>query len=749
MSTDAFVAAQLDYPDDPIEVVVNEVFEPAGEELDALVETKLRHIKTSGTRIWVVNSYASNARKIIKLALKLGITGEGYQVFIGGGIGDCVLYNPQCPGPNGETTETDPDLTEAVHGAIFTLPYVPTSSTAYSAFQSKMVSLLSLSSPSEVNTYSPYVYEAVYVYAYALDTFPDDMSIHTEKEEFMKHLRGMVVPGVLGPVSFDANGDRASGLNILNYDYGSNGAVSNSLWSAPYRWDDVNNLQASDGVTMVWSGGQPSMPTEDVLASFTGEENGGVAMAVIFGIVGGAVAIVLIIVAITLTKEKKLKKEKMALVIETLRGEDARIALTEENFKLKNDVAIMQDYNKAEVVMLEEQIKKFTQDMSATGGVHKDMEKLLIKAEELVGKVVIGAGAHGEVYKSDYRGTAVAVKTMKQVDEVSLEGFQGEIMLMSGLRHQNVVTMLGCCWEKDLMALVMEYCEKGTSTDVLKAEGDHLTWDDPLLKWLLDVSRGMNYLHGMTYYDADKKEQVRGIIHRDLKPDNCLVTETWGVKVADFGEARAVLEDAIMTQVGTPIYVAPEVVKGEYYTEKADVFSFAMTILQFCLKNKPLLEYLKDEYKTHKKREPTLGRVSLEVVVRGWRPNIEGIEGAPRCVIDLLSMCWEDCPDARPTFGEIVGYAQAELLNEVMGAEGGGTEGKGSHRTSTSGGLAMRIDVAKGKKAEEEAVKEKGVDVAKEKEEASELDIWKNRCEELKSRCEELEEELKESKEGD
>jgi len=44
----------------------------------------------------------------------------------------------------------------------------------------------------------------------------------------------------------------------------------------------------------------------------------------------------------------------------------------------------------------------------------------------------------------------------------------------------------------------------------------------------------MSYLHGMTYYGADKKEQVKGIIHRDPKPDNCLVTETWGVKIADF-----------------------------------------------------------------------------------------------------------------------------------------------------------------------------------------------------------------------
>ena len=253
----------------------------------------------------------------------------------------------------------------------------------------------------------------------------------------------------------------------------------------------------------------------------------------------------------------------------------------------------------------------------------------------------------------------------------------------------------------------------------------------------MDVSRGMCYLHGMTYYDADKNEQVRGIIHRDLKPDNCLVTETWGVKIADFGEARAAaLENATMTQVGTPIYISPEVVKGDYYSEKADVFSFAMTALQFCLRTTPILDFLKKEYQELRDREPTLGRVSHEVVVKGWRPNIEKIEGAPRSVTDLLSMCWEDDSAARPTFGEILYYAQAEVRNEVMGVEGGGPEGKGSRRTSTSGGLATRIKLAKGKRDEE--------DETKEKEETNQLDIWKSKCKEMEERCEELEEENKE-----
>ena len=221
------------------------------------------------------------------------------------------------------------------------------------------------------------------------------------------------------------------------------------------------------------------------------------------------------------------------------------------------------------------------------------------------------------------------------------------------------------------------------------------------MKWMMDVARGMSYLHSMSYYDSEKKEQIRGIIHRDLKPDNCLVTETFGIKIADFGEARAAQEEATMTQVGTPIFVAPEIMKGEYYSGQADVYSFAMTVLQFCLKKRKMLEWLKVEYTAYRKRLANVSRISHEMLIQGWRPNIEEINGAPRAVIDLLGMCWEEYADARPTFAEIVEYVQTEVRAEVMGEEGGGTEGKGSRRTSTSGGLAMRIMAAKAKKEEE------------------------------------------------
>jgi Janus kinase 2 len=68
------------------------------------------------------------------------------------------------------------------------------------------------------------------------------------------------------------------------------------------------------------------------------------------------------------------------------------------------------------------------------------------------------------------------------------------------------------------------------------------------------------------------------------QPDNCLVDDTFGIKVADFGEARALASDSTMTQVGTPMFIAPEIVKGDHYGTACDVFSFAMTAAAFSVR---------------------------------------------------------------------------------------------------------------------------------------------------------------------
>jgi serine/threonine protein kinase len=69
------------------------------------------------------------------------------------------------------------------------------------------------------------------------------------------------------------------------------------------------------------------------------------------------------------------------------------------------------------------------------------------------------------------------------------------------------------------------------------------------------------------------------VIHRDLKPDNMLLTRDWTLKLTDFGEARAQNVGGTMTSVGTPIYIAPEVMRADHYDEKADTWSYGLCLV--------------------------------------------------------------------------------------------------------------------------------------------------------------------------
>ncbi|GMH92356.1 hypothetical protein TL16_g12321 [Triparma laevis f. inornata] len=466
-----------------------------------------------------------------------------------------------------------------------------------------------------------------------------------------------------------------------------------------------------------------------------GEIGAGAAIEIILGICGIAL---IIVVGFGWYSRKRVMEKDMALQTDRLIIED-----------LQHKLEILQKYSDNEVKMIEEQIMTFRKEMGmvakeeeergitpgmdtptiaargiegeaseerSTNKVVDDMKRLLIDAKELQSQQVVGRGSFGQVYKGQYRGMTVAVKTMNTVDQESLERFRAEILLLKDLRHSNIVTLVGACWERDLMALVMEFCEKGMVSEVLVSEGEFFSWDDPMLKIIIDIARAMRYLHGVQYYDVKQKEAVKGIVHRDLKPDNCLMTETYSTKVADFGEARAQDVDHTMTQVGTPMFIAPEIVMGDHYNTKADVFSFALTIISIALKGQEkLLDYLHRHIVKGKKNlahekggriAPSMGRVSHGLVSKKWRPSGRNLLeiGMPESLVDLCKVCWAPDEQDRPTFAEIQEYLEIDVKRAVMEGStrkgqdltltrGAGGGSKGGRRTSTSGSLALRMSL--------------------------------------------------------
>ena len=94
-----------------------------------------------------------------------------------------------------------------------------------------------------------------------------------------------------------------------------------------------------------------------------------------------------------------------------------------------------------------------------------------------------------------------------------------------------------------------------------------------MLEFAKSAAEGVRYLHGSRYFDVTSDQWKDCIIHRDLKPENMLVTNNYTLKLTDFGEARATSNMNLkMTSVGTPIFMAPEVMRSDMYDYKADVY---------------------------------------------------------------------------------------------------------------------------------------------------------------------------------
>ncbi|KAE9412412.1 hypothetical protein Angca_007991, partial [Angiostrongylus cantonensis] len=181
----------------------------------------------------------------------------------------------------------------------------------------------------------------------------------------------------------------------------------------------------------------------------------------------------------------------------------------------------------------------------------------------------VGTGSYGIVYRGKWKGVDVAVKRIikQKLDERNMLDFRAEMAFLSELHHPNIVLFIGACVQKPNLAIVTEFVKQGSLKYILESNSIKLLFKQRL-RMLHSAALGINYLHSLD----------PTIIHRDIKPSNLLVDETWNVKVADFGFARIKEENATMTRCGTPAWTAPEIIRGEKYSEKADVYSFGIVM---------------------------------------------------------------------------------------------------------------------------------------------------------------------------
>lgn len=273
----------------------------------------------------------------------------------------------------------------------------------------------------------------------------------------------------------------------------------------------------------------------------------------------------------------------------------------------------------------------------------------------------VGSGNFGDIYLAVYRRTEVAVKKLRLDNRNSpqklLADLMQESLIFSKLRHPNLTLFIGVCTNSSTPALVTEYMRGGSLWDVIHPRNPSqvvsISWEKRL-KIMKDVAKGAAFLHGCR----------PPIIHRDLKSHNVLLDEHWNCKLCDFGLARLKSLNSDMSRVGTPQWMAPEVLREESYTESADVYSFGVLVWELVTLRAPFQDI-----------SPL--RVIFLVAHRNERLPIP--ESCPEDIRHLLNMCWLPAEE-RPTFVEIIEYL--ERVQDVSSFQARYTIGNTSPNTS-------------------------------------------------------------------
>ncbi|CAL9066478.1 unnamed protein product [Musa banksii] len=196
---------------------------------------------------------------------------------------------------------------------------------------------------------------------------------------------------------------------------------------------------------------------------------------------------------------------------------------------------------------------------------------------------ILGEGGFGCVYKgclSD--GREVAVKQLKVGSGQGEREFKAEVEIISRVHHRHLVSLVGYCISDNQRLLVYDYVPNGTLESHLHGKGG------PAMDWATRVKVAAGAARGIAYLHEDCHPRI---IHRDIKTSNILLDNKFEAQVSDFGLARLAMDACthVTTRVmGTFGYLAPEYASSGKLTERSDVFSFGVVLLELITGRKPV-----------------------------------------------------------------------------------------------------------------------------------------------------------------
>lgn len=278
---------------------------------------------------------------------------------------------------------------------------------------------------------------------------------------------------------------------------------------------------------------------------------------------------------------------------------------------------------------------------------------------------LLGRGGFGPVYRGKLEdGRLVAVKKLSLDKSQQGESeFLAEVRMITSIQHKNLVRLIGCCSDGAQRLLVYEYMKNRSLDLILYGKSDQfLNWETRF-QIILGIARGLQYLH---------EDSHLRIVHRDIKASNILLDDKFQPRIGDFGLARFFPEDQVYLSTnfaGTLGYTAPEyAIRGEL-SEKADIYSFGVLVLEIisCRKNTDLnlpseMQYLPEYAWKLYERSSVIDLVDPKMREDGF------VEKDVLRAIHAAFLCLQPHANLRPPMSEIVAILtrKGEMIRTPM-----------------------------------------------------------------------------------
>lgn len=254
---------------------------------------------------------------------------------------------------------------------------------------------------------------------------------------------------------------------------------------------------------------------------------------------------------------------------------------------------------------------------------------------------IIGQGSFGKVFKvikKDSKEIYAAKISLQQlnVDQQALiTNLKREVNIISQLDHPSILKFIGYSpvdfVNQPKPLIITEYASNKSLEDVLQLErkGKSLLTDTNKLIIIYGIASAMSYLHS------------HNILHRDIKPEHILLDDKFHPKLTGFILSKQISDVSRPVLVGTPAYLAPEIIKNKMYSKSSDVYAFSMVIYEILTNERPFQNF-SDQYSIFEIIEST----------ENYRPSFK--KSIPKSYQKLIESCWSQKVENRPSFDRII-----------------------------------------------------------------------------------------------